>query len=143
MTKFFAGPGVLGFASVSLSAVLAVAPAFAAWAADDPPADASATVSADTKAVGAAVKRDARAVAKAAKDAAHQVAGAAKEVAHEVAAASKEGAKKVAAASRESAKNVSDAAKHGAEKTKAVLAGYCSMIALAATEFFHGRRGNE
>jgi hypothetical protein len=47
MTKYFAGPGVLGLASAFLSAVWAAAPAFAAWAADDPPADASATVSAD------------------------------------------------------------------------------------------------
>ena len=88
MTRYIAGFVVLG-----LTAVLP----FAAQAAEDPPADAAATVSADAKAVGAAVKRDAKAVAKAAKDGAHQVAGAAKEVAHSVAAASKEGAQKVAA----------------------------------------------
>jgi len=70
----------------------------AAHAADDPPADVTATVTADAKAVGAAVKRDAKVVADAAKEAAQQVAVAAKGVAKEVAAAAKQSAKKAKAA---------------------------------------------
>jgi len=90
MTRYFRGFVALG---------LALAPTLVLRAADDPPADVAATVSADAKVV-----------AKAAKEGAQQVAVAAKEVAHEVAVASKQGAREVA-----------DAAKRGAEKTKAAI----------------------
>src|SRR5450631_1643279 len=89
---------------------LGLAPMVCVHAADDPPANVSATVSADAKSFGEAVKRDAKIVAKAAKDGAHQVAVGAKEVAHEVAGATKHGAEQVSAA-----------AKRGAEKTKAAV----------------------
>jgi phage terminase large subunit-like protein len=89
---------------------LASAPVSIVHAADDPPADATATVSADAKTVGAAIQRDAKVVAHAAKEGAQKVAVAAKGVADTVAVATKHGAQEVAAA-----------AKRGAEKTKAVV----------------------
>ena len=99
MTRYRSGLIVLG---------LAAAPLLAAQLADDPPADASATVSADAKAIGTAVKRDAKAVAQAAKHGAQHVAAAAKGAAHQVAVKTKNGAQQVAAA-----------AKRGAAKAKA------------------------
>jgi hypothetical protein len=88
-------------------------PAFicTAHASDDPPADVTAKVTADAKAVGAAVKRDAKVVADAAKEGAQQVAVAAKEIARDVAAATKQGAEEVAAAAKQSAKKAKAAVK--------------------------------
>jgi hypothetical protein len=99
MTRYRSGLFVLG---------LAAAPLLAAQPTDDPPTNASATVSADAKAIGTAVKRDAKAVAQAAKHGAQHVAAAAKETAHQVAVKTKKGAQQVAAA-----------AKRGAAKAKA------------------------
>ena len=79
--------------------------------ADDPPADVTAKVTADAKAVGTAVKHDAKVVAEAAKEGAQQVAEAAKEVAHDVAAAGKQGAQEVAAAAKQSAEKAKAAVK--------------------------------
>jgi hypothetical protein len=81
-----------------------------ARAADDPPSDVGAKVSADAKAAAAAVKHGAHVVATKAKEGAKQVAESSKEIAHHVAAASKQGAHNVAAA-----------AKKGAEKTRAAF----------------------
>ena len=86
-----------------------------AHAADDPPADAAATVKADAKAVGTAVKRDAKVVADAAKEGAQQVAVAAKQVAHDVAVATRQGAQEAAAAAKQSAEK----AKAAVNKDKA------------------------
>jgi hypothetical protein len=90
----------LGFASASV-----------VQGADDPPADVTATVKADAKAVGATVKHDAKVVAEAAKEGAQQVAVAAKEVAHDVAVATKRGAQEVAAAAKQSREKAKAAVK--------------------------------
>jgi hypothetical protein len=101
MTRYIAAWLLLG---------LTAALPFAARAADDPPADTAATVSADAKVVGAAVKHSAKAVAKSAKEGAQKAADAAKGVAHDVSTAAKHTAREVAAA-----------AKRGAKKTKAAV----------------------
>jgi hypothetical protein len=90
-----------------------------AHAADDPPADAAATVTADAKAVGTAAKRDAKVVAHAARDGAQQVAVAAKGVAHDVAVATQQAAQEVAAAAKQSAEK----AKAAVNKDKTKKAG--------------------
>jgi hypothetical protein len=81
-------------------------------AADERPAEATAAVAADAKAVGAAFRHGAKVVAQAAKEDAQRVSVAAKEAAHQVAATAKQGARQVTAA-----------AKQGAEKTKAEVKG--------------------
>src|SRR5271170_8138013 len=113
MMRHFPRPAGLALA-LGWAAAFSLAPAslLAAETANDPPADLSSSVSADSKAVGMAVKRDAKAVAQASKEGARHVAAASKEFAHKVAAASKQGAHEVAAA-----------AKRGAEKTKAAVKG--------------------
>ncbi len=102
-----AGLGFLGIASFGLCAV----PVACAHAADDPPANAAATVKTDAKAIGTAVKRDAKIVADAAKEGAQKAAAAAKDVAHHVAVATKQGAHEVAAAAKQGAAKVKTAVK--------------------------------
>jgi hypothetical protein len=100
----FAASGAL-LVGLCLAASADVVPA-----ADDPPSDAGAKVSAGAKNVAEAVKRDAKVVAQKAKEGAKQVAASSKEIAHHVAASSKQGAH-----------NVADAAKRGAAKTRAAF----------------------
>jgi hypothetical protein len=104
----FVVPRVMARGFVALGLCLAFMTG--AHAADDPPADATATVKADAKAVGTAVKRDAKVVADAAKEGAQQVAVAAKGVAHDVAVATQQAAQEVAAAARQSAEKAKAAA---------------------------------
>ena len=96
-------------ATLFVAACLAACP-IVAQAADDPPSDVGAKVSADAKAAAAAVKHGAHVVATKAKEGAKQVAASSKDLAHHVAAASKQGAHEVA-----------DAAKRGAAKTRAAF----------------------
>ncbi len=101
MTRYIAAYLLLG--------VTVIVP-FAAGAADDPPANTAATVSADAKVVATAVKHSAKAVAKSAKEGAQHAADAAKGVAHDVSEAAKQSAQKVAAA-----------AKRGTQKARAAV----------------------
>ncbi|HXC10386.1 MAG TPA: hypothetical protein VNV61_15740 [Steroidobacteraceae bacterium] len=103
-------PHVRGIAATLFVALCWAACPVVAQAADDPPSDVGAKVSAGAKSVAEAVKRDAKVVAQKAKEGAKQVAASSKEIAHHVAASSKQGAHEVAAA-----------AKKGAEKTRAAF----------------------
>src|SRR5271170_508209 len=89
-----------GFAATLFVAVYLAAYPTLAQAADDPPSDVGAKVSAVAKNVAEAAKRDAKVVAQKAKEGAKQVAASSKEIAHHVAASSKQAAHNVAAKTR-------------------------------------------